>query len=137
VAADAAVIGWTDLPGLAPGATYYTADWSVAFASLVEGTTNYVSVRSWDVAGTTAVLVSAFHVVKDTGGPTVGITLPASGGFRSSLGTISGTAADPVGLKGTEVSIQDLTNLPFNYWNGSGFSGMASPSTRTRWVSTF
>ncbi|MBI5597448.1 MAG: VCBS repeat-containing protein [Elusimicrobia bacterium] len=117
---DAGVLGWTDIP-LAPGATSYAAVWPVAFAALVEDATNYVSVRAWDMAGSTASLVDAFFVVKDTAGPHVGITLPASA-FRSVLTLLSGTAGDAAGVGGVEVALETAPAGGGLWWNGGSFA---------------
>lgn len=122
--ADASVIGWTDIAVVA-GTTYYDTPWPVNFAQLVSGVTNYISVRSWDVAGSTTTAPDAFYVHKDTTGPSVAIVAPQAG-FNSALTTLSGTAASLYGVRGTEVSILDvLSNL---YWNpGSAAFNSAAP----------
>lgn len=122
--ADASVIGWTDIAVVA-GTTYYDTPWPVNFAQLVSGVTNYISVRSWDVAGATTTATDAFFVHKDTTGPSVAIAAPQAG-FNSALATLSGTAASLYGVQGTEVSILDvLSNL---YWNpGSAAFNSAAP----------
>ncbi len=51
-------------------AAFYDADWSVNF-SLLEPGTNYISVRAWDLAGSTAVVYDAFKVLKDTFAPSI------------------------------------------------------------------
>jgi hypothetical protein len=118
-AGDAALVAWTDVTGSA-GLKSFTADWPVDFAALASGTTNYVSVRAIDAAGSTTTVVDAFYVLKDTAGPSVRITAPASA-YLSALTTVSGTASAPLsGVKGVEVSIQN--NPPGgSYWNGAGF----------------
>lgn len=118
-AGDAAVVAWTDIP-LNAGATDYTGDWGVSFAGLVEDATNYVSVRAWDMAGSTAVLNDVFFVVKDTAGPRVGFTLPASA-FRSVLTQLSGTAADAAGVGGVQVAVQTAP-IAGLWWDGAAFN---------------
>jgi len=50
----------------------YETDWQVDFSALEEGeTTNYVSVRVWDTAGTTTTLNDVFYVNKDVSLPSV------------------------------------------------------------------
>lgn len=122
--ADASLIGWTDIAVVA-GTTYYDTPWPVDFAQLVSGVTNYISVRSWDIAGSTTTATDAFFVHKDTTGPSVAIAAPQAG-FNSALTTLSGTAASLYGVQGTEVSILDvLSNL---YWNpGSAAFNSAAP----------
>ncbi|MBI3300222.1 MAG: VCBS repeat-containing protein [Elusimicrobia bacterium] len=115
--ADQAVLPWTDIP-LAAGTTAFTADWALDFDSLVDGTTNFISIRAWDLAGTTNTRVDAFRVIKDTTPPTVAVSVPASA-FRSSLGLVSGTAFDAVGMQGVEAAFQETgTGL---FWSGADF----------------
>ncbi|MEK7743435.1 MAG: hypothetical protein AAB578_03530, partial [Elusimicrobiota bacterium] len=117
--ADAAVINWTDIP-LVVGTTFFSSDWPLDFASLASASTNYISVRAWDRAGSTTTLIDAFFVLKDAAGPQVRILAPASS-YRSSLASISGTAADASGIQGVELKLQQ--NPPGGlYWNGTGFS---------------
>ncbi|RLD18254.1 MAG: hypothetical protein DRI36_01870, partial [Caldiserica bacterium] len=51
------------------GTDFYTADWSVDFSSLLEITTNYVSIRVFDIAGNTRTVTDAFYILKDTTPP--------------------------------------------------------------------
>ncbi|MFH2203946.1 MAG: right-handed parallel beta-helix repeat-containing protein [Elusimicrobiota bacterium] len=130
--ADGGRVPWTDIATLTPGATEYRTDWQVDFAALLEGTTNYVSVRSWNVSGVTSTVVDAFHVIKDTSGPIIGITHP-SAGFLPSLDSISGTAYDLIGVQGTELNVRIVSG---NYWDpgGPAFSAGAAvwmPATGT------
>jgi len=123
--ANAALIGWTTIP-LGANTTAFTTPWTVNFAALASGATNYISVRSWDVAGATTTLTDAFFVHKDTAGPTVAIAAPLTGSFRSELTTLSGTAASIYGVQGTEVTILDV--LSGFYWNpGSLAFNSAAP----------
>ncbi|MBN1824066.1 MAG: lamin tail domain-containing protein [Endomicrobiales bacterium] len=72
------VIGWTYIGGTPPlNVASYTADWGVNFNSLLEGSTNFVSVRCWNVTGTTVTLNDAFRVFKDISQP--GIIDPVPG----------------------------------------------------------
>ncbi|TPW19957.1 MAG: hypothetical protein FD126_2169, partial [Elusimicrobia bacterium] len=97
---DAARVGWTDVP-LGAGATAY-------------------AVRAWDRAGSTATLTDAFLVLKDTGGPRVGVTAPAAA-FRSVLTVLAGTATDDGGVGGVQVAVQ--TAPPSGNWfDGAAFS---------------
>ncbi|MEK7382105.1 MAG: T9SS type A sorting domain-containing protein [Elusimicrobiota bacterium] len=113
-AGDASLVAWTNIP-IVYGATDYATAWPLGFASLLSGVTNYVSVRAWDVAGTTSTLVDAFSVLKDTAGPSVALSAPVNSSFVSSLSQISGTAASPFTVKGTEVSVLDVAGG--FYWN--------------------
>jgi hypothetical protein len=116
------LITWTNIV-LPAGATEYVTDWTVNFPALVEGTTNYVSVRAWDLAGTTNTSVDAFFVLKDTSGPIVEITSPtAAAVFVSSLGIVQGTAQDLLGVKHSSVSIKDVASG--FYWDGTAFGGV-------------
>lgn len=70
--------GWTQVATLS--GTSHVADWALAagtFAALQEGT-NYVSVRVFDAAGNSSILVDAFSVDKDTAAPAVIDTLTAT-----------------------------------------------------------
>ncbi|MBI4349699.1 MAG: hypothetical protein HY553_22880 [Elusimicrobia bacterium] len=117
---DQQALGWTDIP-LTPGTTSYATDWTVAFDQLPSDVTSYVSVRAWDMAGSTATLVDAFYVRKDTSGPTVAISTPSGAYVSAPPFPIAGTAADPSGVGGTELAIQQD---PPNglYWTGAIFS---------------
>ncbi|MEM2460983.1 MAG: hypothetical protein QXV20_06975, partial [Candidatus Hadarchaeales archaeon] len=65
------IIDWTNI-ATPPLNTYsYTDDWRVSFAPLVEGVTNYVSVRAWDVAGSTSVKYDVFYIKKDVTNPSI------------------------------------------------------------------
>ena len=119
----ASLIPWTPITVLS-GATDYTTAWPVDFNTLLSGVTNYISVRAWDVAGTTSTLVDAFKVLKDTTGPNVALTAPTDSSFVSSLPSIGGTAASPFGIKGTEVSVQEVSSGFF--WDPSGPSFSAA-----------
>ncbi|MFH2201703.1 MAG: fibronectin type III domain-containing protein [Elusimicrobiota bacterium] len=57
-------IAWTDI-ATDIGAADRTASWPIAF-NLLEPGTNYISVRVWDYAASTATLNDAFKVWKDT-----------------------------------------------------------------------
>ncbi|MFA5937429.1 MAG: hypothetical protein WC822_06165, partial [Candidatus Paceibacterota bacterium] len=85
LSADGQVKGWTALPVTA-GAPAYAADWPLDFAALKESVTNYVSVRAWDLAGSTAVLTDAFYVKKDTTPPTATDNQAGEFSWRNSNG---------------------------------------------------
>ncbi|MBI5202138.1 MAG: hypothetical protein HY925_11170, partial [Elusimicrobia bacterium] len=116
---DAQAVGWTDIATFTSSKTF-TTNWPVAFTQLPSDATSFVSVRVWDMAGTTTTLVDVFYVRKDTSGPSVTISTPGSA-FIASLLTLSGTAADPSGIGGTELSIQQDPPAGL-YWTGSAFS---------------
>jgi hypothetical protein len=117
-AGDAALVPWTDVAVLT-NTTFYQTPWALSassFAVLGSGVTNYISVRSWDVAGTTRTAVDAFYILKDTAGPSVSISSPTNGSFAAGLPQIVGTASSLFPIKGTEVSVQ--LNPPGGaYWN--------------------
>jgi len=113
----APLVPWTDIPAAA-GEASFTAGWPVDFAALSSLTTNYVSVRAIDQAGSTTTLVDAFYVRKDVTGPVVVILAPSTA-YRSQLVTLSGTAADLNGVRGVEVKIQELATE--RYWTGASF----------------
>ncbi len=123
--ANANVLGWTALPGLATGATYYNGPWAVNFDGLASGATNYISVRARDLAGNTVSLTDAFLVLKNVSGPEVKFTAPA-GSYPSALAAIAGTAAPVLeyAISGTELTIQDKGSGL--YWDGAAFIS-ASP----------
>lgn len=115
---DQSLVPWTNIAVL-NGATSYTTPWALspgAFAALPSGTTSFISVRAFDVAGNTTTVVDAFFVLKDTVGPTVSISSPVVGsGYVSAIGTIVGTSSSPFPVQGTEVAVLDVAaNL---YWN--------------------
>ncbi|MFH1415963.1 MAG: lamin tail domain-containing protein [Elusimicrobiota bacterium] len=64
------IITWSDIVSSTQTAGY-TLDWPLNFDGLEEGVTNWVSVRCYDWAGTTAALVDAFYVRKDTTPPLI------------------------------------------------------------------
>ena len=85
------IIDWTNiaLPG---GAANYTTDWTVNFNSLYSSpSTNYVSVRAWDVAGSTGAMDDVFYILKD-------ITPPSA---ISNLTALVGNNAGEIQLKWT------------------------------------
>ncbi len=115
---DASLVGWTDIAVLTSSASYLV-DWEVLFGSLVSGSTNYVSMRAWDLAGSTGTSNDVFYILKDVDGSLVSIAAPGSS-HHSALATISGTASDVSGLTGVEVAIQTGAPTGF-YWSGAAF----------------
>lgn len=118
--ANGSVLGWTELPGLTPGATYYNGPWAVDFGALTTGATNFISVRARDLAGNVTAVTDAFMVLKNVSGPEVRFTMPYAG-FHSSLAEINGTAAPVLeyAISGTEITIEDLGVN--KYWDGASF----------------
>jgi len=53
------------------GTSSYSDDWEVDFVSLIEGATNWISVRSYDIAGSSSIALDVFTVFKDTTPPSV------------------------------------------------------------------
>jgi len=49
----------------------YTTDWTVDFSALQEDATNYVSIRVWNVTGTTTTVQDGFYVLKDVSLPSI------------------------------------------------------------------
>ncbi|OGS30342.1 MAG: hypothetical protein A2218_01625 [Elusimicrobia bacterium RIFOXYA2_FULL_53_38] len=121
-AADAAVIGWTDIDTLVSSSAY-TANWSVAFSALAGGATNYISVRAIDAAGNTTTLADAFRIMKAAGSPGVALTSP-SAAYISSASYLSGSATggnDGIAVSFVEVWLKNLANG--QYYNGAaGFT---------------
>ncbi|MFI5361937.1 MAG: right-handed parallel beta-helix repeat-containing protein [Elusimicrobiota bacterium] len=114
---DASLIPWTDVAAVA-NTDSFTTPWTLNFGALGSGVTNFISVRTWDAAGSTVTQVDAFYVLKDTVGPVVAISSPTNFSFTSVSPQILGTAGGPFPVKGTEVSVQQ--NPPFgNYWDPS------------------
>ncbi|MDA3793230.1 MAG: hypothetical protein PF545_06225, partial [Elusimicrobia bacterium] len=63
------IVSWTDIvSGL--NASFYTTDWEVDYENL-SSSINYVSVRAFDFAGTSATLTDAFYIKKDSAAPVV------------------------------------------------------------------
>lgn len=121
------ILGWTAVPGFAPGAAH-TALWGVAFGSLRDGGTNYISVRAVDAAGNQRVLADVFRILKNTVGPAVSIAVPASA-YVSTVTLVAGAAApmtetDPVA--GVEVSLQELSSPNSYYFDGADFASPAA-----------
>jgi len=118
--ADGAVIPWTDIPGLTPGATWYRPTLTYSFNALANATSNYFSFRAVDVAGSTRTLADAFGIAKNVSGPIVGISTPTAL-FLSTFTLVSGDTAETNAhqVEGTEVSIRDLTSLL--YYNAGAF----------------
>lgn len=118
--ADGAVIPWTDIAGLTPGATWYRPVLTYSFNALANATSNYFSFRAVDVAGSTRTLTDAFGIAKNVSGPIVGISTPTAL-FLSTFTLVAGDTAETNAhqVKGTEVSIRDLTSLL--YYNAGAF----------------
>ena len=84
VSADGGVKAWTSIA--AGAGLSYTADWPLDFTALKEGVTNYISVRAWDLAGSTYALSDAFYVKKDTTPPTAYDYQAGESAWRNSNG---------------------------------------------------
>jgi hypothetical protein len=118
--ADGAVIPWTDIPGLTPGTSWYRPTLTYSFNALANATSNYFSFRAIDVAGSTRTLTDAFGIAKNVSGPIVDISTPTAL-FLSTFTLVAGNTAETNAhqVKGTEVSIRDLTSLL--YYNAGAF----------------
>lgn len=120
---DGAVIPWTDIPGLTPGATWYRPTLAYSFNALANAASNYFSFRAVDVAGSTRTLADAFGIAKNVSGPVVSISTPTAL-FLSTFAAVGGDTAETNAhaVKGTEIYIRDLTSLLF-YNAGEFLSG--------------
>jgi hypothetical protein len=119
-AADQSVLAWTDIAPLS-GATEHATPWTVDFDALRDGATNYVSVRAWDMAGSTStVLTDAFKIFKDTTGPAVVISSPnVTTTFVSTASPVLGSVTGAFGVSGASVAVQEAGSGL--YWNGATF----------------
>ncbi|MDI6641180.1 MAG: hypothetical protein QME68_02595, partial [Elusimicrobiota bacterium] len=65
-------ISWSAYPIFSNlNAESFTTNWSVAFAELQNGGTNYVSIRCWNIAGSTITIIDAFRIFKDVTSPSI------------------------------------------------------------------
>ncbi len=62
---------WTDIYSNPTGGAAYTDNWTLDFTALQEASTNYVSVRAYDLLEKTTTYYDAFYVLKDTTSPTI------------------------------------------------------------------
>ena len=121
---NANILVWTAVTGFTPGPSH-TALFGVDFASLLDGVTNYISVRAVDAAGNSSTAVDAFKILKNTVGPAVTILTP-SAAYVSTVTALTGAAAamnEASPVTGNQVAIQELTGSL--YYDGSGFSSGA------------
>ncbi|HBA59975.1 MAG TPA: hypothetical protein DCZ92_03980, partial [Elusimicrobia bacterium] len=72
---------WTDIAA-AINAADYTVNWAVDFAAL-KSSFNYISVRVWNLAGTTTTVSDVFYVKKDTEAPAFVNNQPGDAAWRS------------------------------------------------------
>ncbi|HOW28125.1 MAG TPA: fibronectin type III domain-containing protein, partial [Elusimicrobiota bacterium] len=111
------ILAWTAVAGPGLNLSSYTANWAVDFEALTSSL-SYVSVRAYDLAGSSAVLADAFFVKKDTSGPvvTVGAGLLAG---DTTYRNAPGTAYD--------VNVQDdasrIERIQYAVSSSSGLSG--------------
>ena len=119
---DAAALAWTPIAALSTGPAAYNDNWGVDFAALANDATNYISVRAWDLAGSTVTVsgIDVFKILKYVSGPEVAITAPDTA-YRSAVALITGTASDARShaMGGTELSFLDAATG--KYWNGADF----------------
>jgi len=80
----------------------YTTDWQVNFSLLQNGGTNYVTVRCWNIAGSTSTVVDAFRIFKDVSIPLI----------------IDNVSGDDTVWRSSNVAVYDVDffDLP---WDGS------------------
>ncbi|MBN1385212.1 MAG: LamG domain-containing protein, partial [Elusimicrobia bacterium] len=92
------------------GSASYTTDWEIDF-DICESTYNYISVRCWDICGTTSTFVDIFHVKKDTIPPTMpGLTSPADTvvlNYSTVSFTWSASVDDLSGIDNYELQVDD------------------------------
>jgi len=125
-AADASVLGWTDIDTLVSSGTY-TADWSVDFQALSGGATNYISVRAADAAGNFTTLADAFKILKIAGGPGVAFASP-SAAYVSTAAALSGSASggsEGIAVSYVEVWLKELAGG--KYYDGAGGFSAGAP----------
>jgi len=122
-------------------AATYTADWSLpnaVFDALPNGPTNYVTVRVFDVAGSSDLVVDAFYVLKDTVPPVVADNQPGETLWRdtdagpvydvdfsdlqSQLTTVQYTVSSSAGLSGGEGDIVPWTDIAAPPVSATSFS---------------
>ncbi|MDD5688349.1 MAG: fibronectin type III domain-containing protein [Elusimicrobia bacterium] len=123
---------WTNITApLGGSATYYQTDWNLDadFNTLLSfPTTNWISVRAWDVSGNTTTIPDVFYVIKDTIPPASGVSYPSETNYET-LSTISGTAGDNYNLNKVVLQIKRWSDN--QYWTGSGWNGDS-----TTWLNT-
>jgi hypothetical protein len=122
--AGANVLDWTPVAGFSP-AQSFTALWAVNFAALADGVTNYISVRATDAAGNARTVADVFKLLKNTVGPAVTITSPASS-YVSTVTAITGTSVkmnEASAVVSNQVSIQEQTGSL--YYDGTAFASAA------------
>ncbi|MFH1415964.1 MAG: LamG-like jellyroll fold domain-containing protein [Elusimicrobiota bacterium] len=107
------VIDWIDI-FTSSNVPSYTEDFGIDFDAL-NSTYNYVSIRCWDMAGSTRTLVDAFYVKKDTIPPLVPDTVLPADNAALNYSTVSfnwSDSADSVsGLENYELEVDN--NIDF------------------------
>ncbi len=114
---NANMIGWTTIDAFVSSAAW-SGNWGLNFAALQDAVTSYISVRAYDAAGNYAQVTDAFRVLKNTIGPSAGVTWP-SALFTSSAAAITGTAVPSDGVSevaAVEVALREESSGL--YWNG-------------------
>ncbi len=107
-------IPWTAI-ALGVNTTSYTNNWPVNFSALADGTSNYVSVRAWDTAGSTFTALDVFHIYKDVTGPSIINNQSGDNTWRS----ISNGFYD-VDFQDT---IDGVSSFQVRVWSGPGQTG--------------
>lgn len=134
---NANVLGWTAINAFLSSASW-SESWGVDFAGLQDSVTNYISVRAYDAAGNMAQVTDAFRLLKNTVGPSAGVTWPSSL-FASSAAAITGTAVpsdDQSYVASVRVALREESSGL--YWDGdAAFSAAAHvwlvPSGLSSW----
>ncbi|MHB0995340.1 MAG: hypothetical protein ACYC2I_03110, partial [Elusimicrobiales bacterium] len=108
---------WAYINGSPIDSPSYATDWPVDFSALAETqTTNYVSVRAWDVAGSTSTFNDVFYVQKDVSLPFITDSQSGDDSWRSSSGTLYGVAFGDTGGS-------LLNNIEYKITTGAGQGG--------------
>ncbi|HRY30669.1 MAG TPA: hypothetical protein P5079_11615, partial [Elusimicrobiota bacterium] len=98
-------------------AASYTTDWALpgTLFNLLQGGTNYVSVRVFDAAGSTTAAVDAFKILKDTAAPVVSDSQSGDDAWRNAAGAAYNVSfAD---------ALSRLDTLQYAVWTGAGQTG--------------
>ncbi|MDA8132418.1 MAG: Ig-like domain-containing protein, partial [Elusimicrobia bacterium] len=125
-------------------ATYYYTDWSLPqpfFDSLKE-TTNYISVRLWNVNATSMTVEDVFYVRKDTSPPVITDLQGGDNTWRASAGTVYNIDfADPGSLLTTAQyrisSLPAQAGLLLKDWTDIVSSPAGQPSYTANWPVDF
>ncbi len=130
---------WYPINSVPINSASYITDWQVDFDSLVNGdATNYVSVRVWDIAGSTAVFDNVFYVRKDVTLPSINDNQSGDDTWRSSSGTLYNVGFNDDGgslLSGFEIRVTsgpDGTGTVIKDWTNR-FTAINQQSYSQQW----